>query len=56
MALYEIRRDGVILAQSTLPGLGYPPELLRQMERSGYTVCIDGKPRKKREAHSSDDP
>lgn len=56
MALYEIRRDGITLAQPTLPGLGYPPELLRQMERAGYTVCIDGKPRKKRETQTSENP
>lgn len=48
MAVYEIRRSGTVVARSTLPDLGYPARLLRQMEADGYTVCVDGKPRLRR--------
>lgn len=48
MALFEIRRGDTVLAQSPLPNLGYSPELLRRLEADGYTLYVDGKPRKKR--------
>lgn len=48
MALFEICRGSEVLASSHIPGLGYPPELLRQMERDGYTVRVDGAPRPRR--------
>lgn len=56
MAHYEVRRDGVVLAQSDIKGLGYPPEVLRQMERLGYTLYVDGKPQRKRQTPTPEEP
>ncbi len=47
VALYEIRRGDTVLASSPLPNLGYTPEFLRRIEADGYTVYVDGKPRRK---------
>lgn len=56
MAQYEIRRDGVTVASSSIAGLGYPPEILRDMEQHGYVIYVDGKPRRKRDRGSSENP
>lgn len=40
---YEIRRDRVTLCASTVPDLGYSPETLRDMDRSGLHLYRNGK-------------
>lgn len=40
---YEIRRDRVTLCVSTVPHLGYSPDTLRDMERSGLHLYCNGK-------------
>ena len=42
-ALYELRREKVTLCASHSPFLGYSPEVLRDMERSGLHLYKDGK-------------
>lgn len=54
MALYEILRDNIVLEHSLLLNCDHPPELLRQMEKDGYTIRIDGRPRRKREPRQSE--
>ncbi len=45
---YEIvAPDGSVKAASNIPNLGYSPSLIRQMEKDGYRLLVDGKPAKK---------
>lgn len=46
MALYELRRAGATLCRSTIPNLGYPPQILKDMERAGLHRYCDGKRKK----------
>ncbi len=48
MAVYEVRRGDVVLATSTMPNMGYSPELLRRIEADGYRIYVNGKPMRKR--------
>jgi hypothetical protein len=41
--LYELRRGGETMCRSTIPNLGYPPEVLKDMERHGMRLYCDGK-------------
>lgn len=45
--LYEIRRNGVTVASSTTPKLGYSDRALRGILADGHRYYIDGKPFKK---------
>lgn len=36
-------RDGTVVCQSTVSYLGYPFDVLKDMERAGYVLLIDGK-------------
>ena len=36
-------RDGTVVCQSTLPYLGYSLPVLKDMEKAGYILLIDGK-------------
>ena len=36
-------KDGTVVCQSTLPYLGYSFSTLKEMERAGYILLIDGK-------------
>lgn len=45
--LYEIRRNGVTVANSTTPKLGYSDRELRVILADGHRYYIDGKPYKK---------
>lgn len=44
---YEIRRNGVTVANSTTPKLGYSDRELRVILADGHRYYIDGKPYKK---------
>lgn len=41
--MYELRRGKEVLCVSSVPFLGYSPEVLRDMERSGLHLYKDGK-------------
>lgn len=43
MPLYELRRDGIPVCASRMPYLGYPPEVLHDMEKAGFRLYKDGK-------------
>ena len=40
---YEIRRSGDTLCTSSVPGLGYSKETLRDMEKAGLHLYRNGK-------------
>ena len=40
---YEIRRSGDTLCASSVPGLGYSKETLRDMEKAGLHLYRNGK-------------
>ena len=40
---YELRRSGETLCRSSIPNLGYTPEILKDMERHGLHLYCDGK-------------
>lgn len=42
-AVYSIRRDGQIVAQSRIVNLGYPQSTLRALAAAGYAMYCDGK-------------
>ena len=44
---FQALRGSQVLCRSPLPDGGYSREALSQMEREGYILLIDGKPRKK---------
>lgn len=44
---FEIRKNGVTICQSSIPGCGYPPKLLRQIQSDGYGYYAAGKRMKK---------
>ncbi len=41
--IYELRRGTVVLCSSTVPGLGYGKEILKDMRRNGILLYCDGK-------------
>lgn len=41
--LYELRRDGVPVCASRMYLLGYTPEIIRDLEKSGLRLYKDGK-------------
>lgn len=43
MATYEIRRSGQAICSSSVPGCGYPKEIIKDMERNGMHLYCDGK-------------
>jgi hypothetical protein len=45
--IYEIRRSGQTLCRGTVPGLGYSPDVLKDMERNALHLYCDGKRIKK---------
>ena len=45
--IYEIRRSGQTLCRGSVPGLGYSPEVLKDMEKNGLHLYCDGKRVKK---------
>jgi len=46
--LYEIRRSGEVLCSSTVPDLGYPRDIIKDMEQNGMFLYCDGKRVRKR--------
>lgn len=36
-------KDGTTVCRSSLPYLGYPFDVLKDMEKAGYILLIDGK-------------
>lgn len=41
--LWEVKKDGVIYAQSTIENCGYCPERLKSLRAAGYKICKNGK-------------
>ena len=52
-SLYEIRRSGITLCVSSIPGCGYNTVTLRDMERNGLHVYCNGKREKATGRNSS---
>ena len=46
-SVYEIRRSGITLCESTVPMLGYPSETISQMQKNGLCLYVDGRRIKK---------
>lgn len=46
--VYELRRSGVTLCRSSIPNLGYPPDILKDMARNSIHLYCDGKKVKSR--------
>lgn len=42
-SIYEIRRSGETICRSSVPGLGYASQTLRDMEKAGLHLYKDGK-------------
>jgi hypothetical protein len=51
--LYELRRSSETLCRSSIPNLGYSPDILKDMERHGLHLYCDGKKVKSRPRSSS---
>lgn len=45
--VYEIRSAGITLCSSTIPLLGYPVSTIRQMQKNGLYLYVDGRRVKK---------
>lgn len=41
--LYEIRKDGIVIAQSYLPLCGYSPQEIKNLQAAGFELYADGK-------------
>ena len=41
--VYTLRKDGVICCQSSLPGCGYSPAMLKELQAAGFELYEDGR-------------
>ena len=54
--LYEIRRSGEVMCSSSVPDLGYPRDIIKDMEKNGMFLYCDGKRVKNRGLKVSNEP
>ena len=54
--LYEIRRSGQVICHSSVPDLGYPRDIIKDMEENGMFLYCDGKRVKKRGMKENNEP
>lgn len=41
--MYEVRRGGVVLCHSSIPGCSYERQTIKDMERNGMGLYLNGK-------------